>query len=43
MNDQELIDLIAQIWTSHGGDAIGFEMLYYKIKAAIEAAEKKVK
>jgi hypothetical protein len=36
MNDKELIELIAQIWVSHGGDAIGFELCR-------NAIEKKIK
>jgi hypothetical protein len=36
MSDKELIELIAQIWVSHGGDAIGFEYCRSTIEKRIE-------
>jgi len=41
MGDKELIETVAKIWVSSGGDATGFEMLYLKIKAMIEYLKKK--
>ena len=37
MNDRELIDLIARMWVSHGGDAIGIEMCWRDIAAAVRS------
>jgi hypothetical protein len=36
MSDKELIELIAQIWVSHGGDAIGFELCRNDIEKKIK-------
>ncbi len=46
MNDKELVELIAQIWISHGGDADGFtwckRAIEKKIKELIEIREGKL-
>jgi hypothetical protein len=36
MNDDDLIELIAQMWVSHGGDTIGFEYCRSTIEKRIE-------
>jgi hypothetical protein len=36
MKDDDLIELIAQMWVSHGGDAIGFEYCRSTIEKRIE-------
>ena len=35
MNDKELIETIAQIWVSNGGDAEGLDWCYLKLKQKI--------
>ena len=43
MTDNELIDLMVNIWLSHGGDSEGFKFCYYKILAEMEYQETKQK
>ena len=35
MTDDELIDAVAELWVSNGGDAEGLDWCYLKIKDAI--------
>ena len=39
MNDNELIELIADIWVKNGGDAEGLDYVYEKLKARIKEKE----
>jgi len=39
MDDQELIDMIAQIWVIGGGDSSGFQLYQGQIKSRIEEIE----
>lgn len=36
MNDDQLIDAIAEIWVSNGGDADGLVWCYHKLHDAIK-------
>ena len=36
MTDQELIDVVALLWGSNGGDRTGFEMTSFQIAKAIQ-------
>jgi len=42
MDDEKLVDEIARLWVSAGGDAEGFEWLQHKIKQRIEELEREV-
>ena len=39
MNDQELIDIVAQIWVLCGGDSNGFQLYHGQIKSRINEIE----
>ena len=39
-NDEELVEEMAKLWVSLGGDAEGFEWLQHKIKQKIKELEK---
>jgi len=39
MNDKELVNVVANIWISNGGDSEGFEWCYKDIKDRIMELE----
>lgn len=39
MNDNELIQAVANLWVSNGGDSEGFAWLQHKIREEIERRE----
>jgi len=36
MNDEQLVEKVAEIWVENGGDANGLDYLYLKLKKRIE-------
>jgi len=39
MNDDELIEIISDIWIKNGGDAIGLDFMYIKLRQRIQEKE----